>query len=436
MPTWYYLISGFFVLDTMAALGFIDRLVYGEASPGSDKVTQTLNLLMIASSVTLFGLGYRRSAKGFATGSVLAFSAVGFLWLSSLWSLYPETSSRIAIIYLYVVIGAIGIARKMRADEFMHLLAWCCFLCAIASLFLAIAAPGIAYTPGDSEGTPNFRGIFSYKNVLGQVMATGALAALHGIRVARGRYLDKLCMLVVFVGTAYASKSTGAFLVTLVLCGVSGIDTLWRKGGPARWTAVILEVVLTPVLIVTVAAPDTFLEMIGKDPTLTGRTVIWAYVEQDIWMKPLLGWGYFGFWSLTNPFAIEVSNAMGFVVPQAHNGLLESLLTIGVIGTALFVFILVRTVFLAVRCLGTPERALAVSTIACCVGIVQEGVSEIVLLPPNYSLTPVLFITGLMCERALWVARRQRYYPADNRAQSRILSRSRRPLQARPGMLA
>ena len=110
-------------------------------------------------------------------------------------------------------------------------------------------------------------------------------------------------MLFVFLGMAYASKSTGALLAALLFCGISGFDSLWRKGGAARLTGVILAVVLAPVLIVAVAAPDTFLEMIGKDPTLTGRTEIWTYVIQDIWMKPLLGWGYFGFWQLTNPAA-------------------------------------------------------------------------------------------------------------------------------------
>jgi exopolysaccharide production protein ExoQ len=413
---WYYLISGFFVLDTMQAFGFIDRMVYGDWSGGSDKITRTLNLLMIAASLILFGKGYRRSTKGFAAGSVLAFLAVGFLWLSSLWSLNPAASSRVAVIYLYVMLGAIGVARTMHADEFMHLLSWCCFLSVIASLFLVIAFPGVAFS-GGVEGF-DFRGIFTHKNVLGQVMATGALATLHSIRVARRRYLGKLCMLFVFVGMAYASKSAAALLVSLVFCGISGFDSLWRKGGTARRTGVIFAVFLAPLFIVAVAAPDAFLELIGKDPTMTGRTEIWAYVIQDIWMKPWLGWGYLGFWSLSNPAALEISNALGWVVPQAHNGLLEFLLNVGVLGTALFAFILIRTIVLAVRCLSTPERALAISTITCCVGILVEGVSETVLLAPTQSLTPVLFITGLMCERAVWVAKRQRYRLADSQGQS------------------
>ena len=230
---------------------------------------------------------------------------------------------------------------------------------------------------------------------------------------------------------AYASKSTAALLAALVFCGISGFDSLWRKGGVARLTGVILAVLLAPVLILAVVAPDTILELIGKDPTLTGRTEIWAYVIQDIWMKPWLGWGYFVFWQQTNPAAVEISDAVHWVVPNAHNGLLEFLLDVGVLGTALFAFILVRTIVLAVRCLRTPERALAISTISCCVGILLVGVSETVLLTPTQSLTPVMFMTGLMCERALYVAKGRRYRVAVSRGQiGRSLSGPRSPLRA------
>ncbi len=117
---------------------------------------------------------------------------------------------------------------------------------------------------------------------------------------------------------------------------------------------------------------------------------------------------------------------------KAHSGLLEFLLDVGVLGTALFAFILIRTIVLAVRCLRTPERALAISTISCCVGILLVGVSESVLLTSTQSSTPLMFITGLMCERALYVAKGlQRYRIADSRGQiSRSLSGSRRPLGA------
>jgi exopolysaccharide production protein ExoQ len=236
----------------------------------------------------------------------------------------------------------------------------------------------------------------------------------------------------VFLGMAYASKSTGALMAVLLFCSISAFDGLWQKGGAARLTGVILAVLLGPVIIAAVVSPDMFLELIGKDPTLTGRMEIWDYVIQDIWMKPFLGWGYYVFWEPENPFATEISRAVHWTVPNAHNGLLEFLLDLGLVGTALFALILLRTIVLAVRCLRTPERALAISTISACAGILLIGVTESVLLTSTQSSTPLMFITGLMCERALYVAKGQRgYRVANSRGQiSRSLSGSRRPLEA------
>jgi exopolysaccharide production protein ExoQ len=409
VPGWYYLVSGFFVLDTMQAFGFINGLVYGPWAPGSNTVTQALNWLMFAASLTLFANGFRRSAKGFTMGSVLAFSAVAFMGLSALWSGAPAVTIRECIVYLFVIIGVIGIAGTMAADEYMHLLSWCCFLSAIASIVLLIGFPSLASQVSPDRGS-QINGIFATKGILGMVMATGVLATLHGIRVGRRRYLGKLCMLFVFIAVAYVTKSATALMVVLVICGIGGLDSLLRKGGSARQFGIILAVVLAPIFIVAVAAPDVFLEMIGRDPTLTGRTEIWAYVEKDIWLKPWLGWGYFGFWQLSNPAALEISDAVHWVVPHAHNGLLEMLVNIGVLGTALFAFILIRNLVLAVRCLRTPERALAISTISGCAVVLVLGVSETVLLQATEPSTPFLFITGLMCERALYVARGLRRY--------------------------
>lgn len=43
MSRWYHFASAFFVLQAMQALGFIDRLIYGEwVGKGGDRTTQSL----------------------------------------------------------------------------------------------------------------------------------------------------------------------------------------------------------------------------------------------------------------------------------------------------------------------------------------------------------------------------------------------------------
>ena len=183
MPRWYYWVLTFFLLDTMEAFGFLDRMIYGDwDGKAGDKITQTLNLLMIVSSLILFTVGLRRGHGGIEPGGWLALSATGFLCLSAFWSLNPATTVRTGMIYVSVVLGVIGIARTLNPDKLMHLLSWCAFVSAIASVVLIVIAPRVAFVVGDNSGAFNYNGIFPHKNFLGQVMATGALATLHGIR--------------------------------------------------------------------------------------------------------------------------------------------------------------------------------------------------------------------------------------------------------------
>jgi exopolysaccharide production protein ExoQ len=396
MFRWYYWVSGFFLLDAMGAFGFIDRLVYGtwDNKPG-DKITQSLNLLLILASLVLFARGYY-SKRTIGVGGALALALIAFLFLSAGWSSDSAATVRQAVLYLFVVLGSIGIAGTLDSDEYMDLLTRICFLSAVASLVLLAVSP-------DNAGSPSFdfQGIFPHKNVLGQVMATGALASLHIIRADRRRRVRNIFMLFVFIGMAWASASTTACLAIFAFCCADRIIALFRGGGAKVLIGIFLVLVLLPIVVVVAIDPSPIFEIVGKDSTLTGRTDIWNYVINDISLKPLLGWGYFGFWSPYNPAAVEISETVRWTVPQAHNGLLEMLLNVGVVGTAIFIFLFIRNVALAFQCLRTSAKELAISTILVCVGILMTGVSEFVLLPFNQTWTSLFFVTGLMCEQAV-----------------------------------
>jgi exopolysaccharide production protein ExoQ len=396
-------ICSLFLLQAMEALGFFDRLVYGgwQGKPG-DKITESLNLMLIVTSLLLVGRGFRR-IKYIRTGSLLTIAAAGFLLLSSLWSIDPQTTIRRGVIYLYVVTGAIGISGCMDGDEFMDVLALTCGISGAGSVLLWLASPANAV----AAGTGDFIGIFTQKNVLGQVMAAGALASLHAIRTGRGRQRSAV-MLTLFVIVAVASKSATSFMTIFAMCGIDGGITLFRKGGVVRLLAIAAVSVLSPVVVLAAVFPDSLLEMMGKDPTLTGRTDLWAYVLTDIAQKPLLGWGYSAFWSPDNPAAVEISDIMRWYVPQAHNGLLEMLLSIGFVGAGFFIFLWGRNVWKALRCMRTPAKALGISTLLACIGIFLVGISETVLMEPLQITTTLFFVTGLMCEQAVRPTRRQR----------------------------
>ncbi len=391
-----YLAAAFFLLQTIGAFGIIDRLLYGEwDTKAGDKFTALLNLLVIATSGMLFWRGFRRNRR-LLTGAILIFSIVGFLILSTSWSVDPLTTLRRAVLYLFFAMGIIGIANCLQGDEFVQLLLRVCFLSALATILLYLVSPRLAWM-ADGAG---LRGVFTHKNVLGQVMAAGTLTCLHMLRSRSGRTLSYGLMLIVFLAVAFAARSATSLITIFSFYGMNAAFVLFRRGGVARIASIILVALTVSMAGIVLFFPDSSLEIIGKDPTLTGRTELWEMVESYIGMRPVFGWGLNAFWSPVNPLANHISASLGWIVPEAHNGLLEMLLEIGIVGTALFSFVWIRNVIFALRCLRSRDQDLAVSLLMCYGGLILVGMTEEVLIDFSQISVGMFFMFGLMCERA------------------------------------
>lgn len=109
-------------------------------------------------------------------------------------------------------------------------------------------------------------------------------------------------------------KDTIAVPFLLIAVVVSGVSAMWLLDN--------LEFVLSSM---------------GKDITLTGRTDIWAAVIEKIRERPLLGYGYSGFWLGENSESVDVlQNIEWEGAPNAHNGLLDLWIDLGFLGVSVF----------------------------------------------------------------------------------------------------
>ena len=388
---WYYLAASFFIMQSTGFFGVIDRLKYGQwAEKTGDPFTQSLNVLQILVAIFLFWVGYSKS-KTVSLGATLLLIVVAYLFMSVLWSVDPETSVRRSVVYLFFVIGVIGIANTLSGDEYLDLLRKLVFLSAIISLVLLVISP---VTVLMADGA--LCGIFPHKNFMGQVMAAGVLASLHGMRTGGGHRRSRAAMIVVFVGLTFASRSATAMMTIVLFCAVEILLVI-----SGRYFMIILSILSIPALLLILLSPDLILDFLGKDASLTGRTDLWRFVDIDIAQRPLLGWGFDAFWALGNPAANEISANLGWHVPHAHNGLRELLLEVGGVGTSFFAIVFARNIWIATRCLRTPVKELGKTLLLCCGGILLVGVSEEVLVDPSQISVGMLFVMGLMGERML-----------------------------------
>jgi len=80
---------------------------------------------------------------------------------------------------------------------------------------------------------------------------------------------------------------------------------------------------------------DSVMAVVGRSSNLTGRTEIWSLVFSFIPERAILGYGHAGFWLGASPESFVINRIMRGWVMYSHNGYLEMLLNLGIVGLTL-----------------------------------------------------------------------------------------------------
>jgi O-antigen ligase len=112
--------------------------------------------------------------------------------------------------------------------------------------------------------------------------------------------------------------------------------------------------------------------LLGRDPSLTGRTDIWQRVL-SIEINPIVGTGYESFWHGDRVKAL--SEQYHFHINQAHSGYLEIYLSLGYVGLFLFIAMIVSSYRQILR--RAPHAPnLGLLRLACLIAFVVSNVTE------------------------------------------------------------
>lgn len=125
---------------------------------------------------------------------------------------------------------------------------------------------------------------------------------------------------------------------TSLLCLVLGFGVYWGSGrllkmrnGKRILIACLSAVICLAVLDKAFGLSDMVIRALGRDPSLTGRTVIWQLVL-DQKTDQMLGNGFYTFWSSERGKAVTEAFKQ---INSAHNGYLELYLDGGFVGNLL-----------------------------------------------------------------------------------------------------
>jgi O-antigen ligase len=284
-----------------------------------------------------------------------------FAWalVSIAWASLPYVAARCAFELMLAGLYAYTLCTRFtRADAFRIVYLGLSILVTVSAV-LALAVPSMGVHQAsdvmNKTHAGQWRGVFGHKNLLGQLTGLHfALTVVLAPRLIRSR----LALVALAAISALTLVKTGSSTaIVIAATGIGGWAVLQVEGRP-RALAVLS--VLCLVLILAVSNLDVVgavAALLGKDPTLTGRTGVWQTVLGQMDGYWLAGHGYANF----NVAGEYLTRVYGVGIPDAHSGYLEMLFTLGVVGVGLFAVMTGRAGWAALRHARRPDTEMVVS---------------------------------------------------------------------------
>jgi O-antigen ligase len=281
----------------------------------------------------------RLCAMSWATLIYCIFSWATFAYSVDRWTTAYTGFALVALGLTAIRFGTSGLESCSRLINFVRL-GFGFFL--VASIALYIVAPSIAVAT-EVAGIGRVAGFYGSPNSLGGVAGFTALLHLGALLWPQERSRLQLFMAFGFLAVALLvlglsgsrNASAATACASLVL-----LSMRWRR--PAFTLLVVLSVAVLAATTLSLWSDiwDFVLSQVSRTRSggdirnLTGRTDIWAFVLKEWSREPLLGHGL----GATRIVISEGwASQWGKTTATAHNALLESLLDLGVVGTAALV---------------------------------------------------------------------------------------------------
>lgn len=309
------------------------------------------NALLVVTEMTLISLALMRIAGSF---EILyqtlriepALSLLVGLALASLfWSANLYLTLKDGVVLAAVTLYAAYLVIRFALNEILRLLAAMFVLSAAVNLAFVLALPRYA---ADANGA--WDGVFGQKNALGFAAAVALpvliTVAREHTRFAAVYYTAAIAQLALLIGSESKTMLVAA-------SATLGLMVVYR-GFQARRTlrgAVITGLASASAFAAAFATANIALlsNLLDKDVTLTGRTILWQDLFPIFLDRPFLGYGYSGaFDGYFSPIH-EVWIQNRWDPTHAHNAVLQMGLELGIAGIVVYLFLFGRSISRAIR---------------------------------------------------------------------------------------
>jgi exopolysaccharide production protein ExoQ len=403
---WVLLIPMFYIAGDGAFIPRTDNVNFAATAEGSGSSASHKMGLALFGLICLVLIAFR-STKFIALARrlkiVLAFPVLAIL--SCVWSGEPLHSIMSGLVILVLTAFAIYIGSELSFQRQFELIMFVGAIVLPLSIALAILVPSV--------GTESmaWRGILVSKQNCSGVCTLLLVTALHWDCSGFYQKAFRALTIVMCAVLIAMSQSRTGWLLALVAILLTATIWLFQRM-PTKQVLVMLLVGLAGLaasLYGMYIYSSTILALIGKDPTLSQRTIIWAAVWQAASQHPILGYGFSFFWSHLSGPSQTVTLIAGWGLAQAQDGFLDVWLGTGILGVAVIAAMTGQAIRNAVRSAYSESDQAYVRwglVVILCVLLFNIGESSIGL----FRMTWFLFLLACIGLSQVAAAKRYEFY--------------------------
>jgi O-antigen ligase len=389
--------KAFVVLAFCLFFGAATSLVVGEEQLTADgrEILRLLFLPIYAVTVLLLLPRARSVIEAVSENWPLALPCLA-AGASILWSIAPDITARRCIGLLFTSLFGVYLYERYSLSTILRLLAAACGAITLLSYTTVMLFPATGITPMD--GT--WRGIFPQKNALGQCVFLGILSlTLISFDTAKQQAVRYAGLILSAVMLWYSGSRTPLIALVGTVPILLSVRS-FRLGATtgAAFSLFILTAAYFGGALALLNA-ENVLDLLGKDASLTGRIELWAMAEAAIAERPWLGYGYGAFWETPDGPSRAIWEIIGWDAPNAHNGYMDLILNIGVLGPALLLVVVGTSIGNCVSALRQGRTLAAECCLAVIFATILIAMDESSLFFEQNSVFPIVFVAASMHAR-------------------------------------
>jgi exopolysaccharide production protein ExoQ len=318
--------NAFWIYFLLAAFGALSATPLGFTVLPAWLAADAFATICLLSRLGLYG--------GYVARCWLIFTWPLMAVISAIWSLTPDLSMYHGVQLALTMLVGIVLGVRYRLSGLVPLVFW-----ALAPAMVVAIVYSLFLGAVDPFGS--WKGGFPHKNNLGAAMVILFYTCLILFSSGWRRWLSGPTMIAALGLVVLSRSGTSvvllvAALAILVLQRSKALPRLIRFGlGFVCFAGLCLFLLSAP------ADPEAIfnagLEALGKDSSLTGRTVLWDYGWRAFMENPWLGLGFKAYFGSSETSATLVQDIVEQDLPYLHNNFLEVAVGLGIVGEILFI---------------------------------------------------------------------------------------------------